>query len=86
MIAYADEVNDLLDKSVLLIVRGGIYSFGPASAESFFERYSWLDGNSELFDLLIAWRPGWRIQQLGGENRRLSDLLYNANFHFRVLG
>lgn len=82
MIAYADEVNDLLDKSFLLMsTEGGIYSFGPASAESFFERYSWLDGNSELFDPADSLET--RLEKYSSwavKNRRLSDLLYNANF------
>lgn len=84
MIAYADEVNDLLGKSVLLMsTEGGIYSFGPASAESFFERYSWLDGNSELFDPADSLET--RVEKYSSwavKNRRLSDLLYNANFTF----
>lgn len=51
MIAFADEVNDLLKKSVLLLsTEGGEYFFGPALADSFFERYSWLDLTPELYD------------------------------------
>ncbi len=43
MVAFAEEVNALLGKSTLLIsVNGGTYSFGPSSAEPFYERYSWL--------------------------------------------
>ncbi len=50
MIAFANEVNELLSKSTLLISsNGGNFSFGPSSAEPFFERFSWLDGYKELF-------------------------------------
>jgi beta-lactamase regulating signal transducer with metallopeptidase domain len=50
MTGFADEVNALLKSSVLLISsNGGAWSFGPASAEPFYERYSWLDGSPELF-------------------------------------
>lgn len=49
MIAFADEVNELLGKSILLMsTEGGVYSFGPAPATPFWERYSWLDGFPEL--------------------------------------
>lgn len=82
MIAYADEINDLLGESVLLMsTEGGVYSFGPASAESFFERYSWLDGSPALFnhadslETKLEKYSNWVVK-----NRRLSDLLYNANF------
>lgn len=51
MIAFADEVNELLKKSILLIsTEGGEYYFGPAPADPFFERYSWLDMTPELYD------------------------------------
>ncbi len=51
MIAFADEVNELLEKSVLLLsTEGGEYYFGPTSAEPFFERYSWLDLTPKLYD------------------------------------
>ena len=51
MIAFADELNELLEKSVLLLsTEGGEYYFGPTSAEPFFERYSWLDLTPELYD------------------------------------
>lgn len=51
MIAFADEVNDLLRNSVLLLsTEGGVYYFGPALADPFFERYSWLDQTPELYD------------------------------------
>ncbi len=51
MIAFADEVNALLGRSILLMSTvGGEYSFGPSSADLFFERYSWLDGYPELFE------------------------------------
>jgi hypothetical protein len=50
MIAFAEEVNALLGKSTLLLSsEGGEYSFGPSSADRFFERYSWLDGTQELY-------------------------------------
>ena len=51
MTAFADEVNDLLGKSTLLISsNGGDFSFGPYSAEPFFERFSWLDKYKKLFE------------------------------------
>jgi hypothetical protein len=51
MIAFADGVNDLLRKSILLLsTDGGEYYFGPAEADAFFERYSWLDLTPELYD------------------------------------
>ena len=51
MIAFADEVNDLLSKSVLLLsTEGGEYHFGPTQAEPFFERYSWLNLTPELYE------------------------------------
>lgn len=50
MIAFAEEVNALLGNSTLLLSsEGGEYSFGPSSADRFFERYSWLDGTPELY-------------------------------------
>ena len=50
MISFADEVNALLDKSILLMsTEGGDFFFGP-SAEPFYERYSWLDENPELYE------------------------------------
>ena len=50
MIAFAEEVNALLAKSTLLLSsEGGEYSFGPSSADRFFERYSWLDDAPELY-------------------------------------
>ena len=50
MIAFAEEVNALLGKSTLLLSSdGGEYSFGPSSADRFFERYSWLDATPELY-------------------------------------
>lgn len=50
MIAFADEVNSLLGKSTMLMsTDGGTYSFGPASAAPFYEKYSWLGEFSELF-------------------------------------
>ena len=51
MIAFADEVNALLDRSTLLISSdGGNFYFGPASAEPFFERFSWLDDYPQLYE------------------------------------
>jgi hypothetical protein len=50
MIAFAEEVNALLAKSTLLLSsEGGEHSFGLSSADRFFERYSWLDWNPELY-------------------------------------
>ncbi|KUO70194.1 MAG: hypothetical protein APF81_03795 [Desulfosporosinus sp. BRH_c37] len=50
MIAFAEEVNGLLGKSTLLLSsEGGEFSFGPSSADQFFERYSWLDSTPELY-------------------------------------
>lgn len=50
MIAFAEEVNALLGKSTLLLSsESGNYSFGPSSADQFFERYSWLDETPELY-------------------------------------
>lgn len=49
MISFADEVNALLSKSILLMsTKDGAYSFGP-SAEPFYERYSWLDEMPKLY-------------------------------------
>ncbi len=50
MVAFADEVNALLSKSILLLSsEGGNYAFGPSPAAPFSERYSWLDGTPELY-------------------------------------
>ena len=50
MIGFADEVNTLLGESSLLISsNGGDFSFGLQSADSFYERFSWLDEYKELF-------------------------------------
>ncbi len=50
MIAFAEEVNKLLDSSTLLMsTEGGHYTFGPSSSEDFFERYSWLDSVPKLY-------------------------------------
>lgn len=44
MAAFAEEINTLLGKSTLLLSsEGGEYSFGPSSADPFFEKYSVLD-------------------------------------------
>lgn len=52
MIAYANEVNELLEKSVLLLSsEGGEYYLGPAAPDPFFERYSWLDQITEQPEL-----------------------------------
>lgn len=51
MVAFADEVNALLEKSILLLSsEGGTFSFGPASSGPFLERYAWLDDNPGLYD------------------------------------
>jgi hypothetical protein len=50
MLAFAEEVNALLGKSILLMsTEGGNYAFGPSSSEAFFEKYSWLDGMPKLY-------------------------------------
>ncbi len=50
MVAFADEVNALLEKSTLLLSsEGGTFSFGPASAAQFYERYAWLDETPQLY-------------------------------------
>lgn len=50
MVSFSEEVNALLGKSILLMsTDGGAYSFGPTSAEPFFERYSWLDILPKLY-------------------------------------
>jgi uncharacterized protein YheU (UPF0270 family) len=50
MVAFAEEVNALLGKTTLLLSsEGGEFFFGPASADPFFERYSWLDDNPGLY-------------------------------------
>ncbi len=49
MISFANEVNALLNKSILLMsTKDGVYTFGP-SAESFYERYSWLDDAPDIY-------------------------------------
>ncbi len=51
MLAFAEEVNSLLDKSILLLSsEGGSYTFGPSPTEPFSERYSWLDGYPWLYE------------------------------------
>lgn len=51
MLAFAEEVNSLLDKSILLLSsEGGSYTFGPSSTEKFIERYSWLDATPWLYE------------------------------------
>ncbi|HBN85194.1 MAG TPA: hypothetical protein DDZ89_15275 [Clostridiales bacterium] len=50
MTAFADEINDLLSKSVLLFSsEGGEFTFGLSSSEKFYERYSWLDTYPKLY-------------------------------------
>lgn len=50
MVAFAEEINALLGKSILLMsTEGGEYSFGPSSADQFLESYSWLDAMPELY-------------------------------------
>ena len=50
MVAFADEINELLQKSTLLLSsEGGVYSFGPSPADEFLEKFSWLNGTSELY-------------------------------------
>jgi len=50
MVSFANEVNELLGKSILLLSSdGGNFHFGPSSAEPFFESYSWLDGFPDLY-------------------------------------
>ncbi|KGK88969.1 hypothetical protein DP73_11780 [Desulfosporosinus sp. HMP52] len=57
MIAFAEEVNGLLEKSTLLLSsEGGEYSFGPSSADRFFERYSWLDGMPKFMQTVTTLR------------------------------
>ncbi len=52
MLSFADEINSLLIKSTLLISSNdSVFHFGPGSAEPYFERYSWLDGNPELYEV-----------------------------------
>jgi len=49
MVAFADEVNALLENSTLLLSsKDGTFSFGPASSAPFLETYSWLEGFPEL--------------------------------------
>ena len=56
MVSFADEVNALLENSILLVSSSlstggdGGYSFGPSSSEPFYERFSWLDGMPELYN------------------------------------
>lgn len=51
MVYFAETVNSLLDESILLVSsEGGKFTFGPSSAEPFFERYSWLDAMPELYE------------------------------------
>ncbi len=60
MAAFAQEVNALLSRSVLLASsEGGNYSFGPSAADPFFERYSWLDGFPELYEEAAPGRRGF---------------------------
>lgn len=50
MMAFANEINALLEKSILLLsTEGGKYYFGPSSAEQFLETYSWLEDCPELY-------------------------------------
>lgn len=50
MLAFADEINDLLKKSTLLLSsKGGVFTLGPAPAAPFFETYSWLNNNPGIF-------------------------------------
>lgn len=51
MLAFAAEINSLLDKSILLLSsEGGAYSFGASPATPFREQYSWLDGYPWLYE------------------------------------
>jgi hypothetical protein len=80
MVAFADEVNSVLKKSTLLISSdGGAWSFGPVSAEPFFERYSWLDDNPELYE--AGDNLGTRLNKYSDfalYNRKLSDVATKA--------
>jgi beta-lactamase regulating signal transducer with metallopeptidase domain len=50
MVAFADEVNALLEKSTLLLSsKDGTFTPGPASPLPFLETYSWLDDSSGLY-------------------------------------
>ena len=50
MVAFADEVNALLEKSTLLLSsKDGTFTLGPASSAPFLETYSWLNDNPELY-------------------------------------
>lgn len=81
MIAFADEVNDLLSKSVLLLsTEGGEYHFGPTLAESFFERYSWLDLTPELYDNKDDLETRLlKYNEYAVSNRKLNEEQYATN-------
>ncbi|HML37772.1 MAG TPA: M56 family metallopeptidase [Bacillota bacterium] len=80
MIDFASEINALLKNSTLLVSsNGGSWSFGPSSAEPFFERYSWMDDNPELYkdgDSLETKLE--KYSEYTTSNRKLSDILYNG--------
>jgi len=74
MISFADEVNALLGKSILLMsTKDGTYFFGP-SAEPFYERYSWLDEMPKLYavgdDLEMRLK---KYSDYAVSNRRISE-------------
>ncbi|MEA4896451.1 MAG: M56 family metallopeptidase [Oscillospiraceae bacterium] len=49
MVAFADEINSLLEKSTLLVSsKDGTFALGPASSTPFLETYSWLNSFPEL--------------------------------------
>jgi hypothetical protein len=82
MVDFADEINALLKKSTLLLSSNeGSWSFGPSSAEPFFEVYSWLN-DPGLYDLGL-YKKGdsleTKLEKYSAytiSNRKLSDLLY----------
>ncbi len=80
MIDFAHEINALLKESTLLISSdGGSWSFGPSSAEPFFEGYSWLNDSPELYkkgDSLETKLE--KYSQYIISNRKLSDILYTG--------
>lgn len=77
MLAFAEEVNVLLGKSTLLISsNGGDFHFGPSTAEPFYERYSWLDANPEIYERNDSLEVRLnKYSKYTISNRELSDMI-----------
>ncbi len=78
MLAFADEINSLLDKSTLLISsNGGNFHFATSATSLFYERYSWLDENQELYNDNDSLEERLKkYSKYAVSNRELSEMIF----------